>query len=257
MLRRPRHRIPTSRKPHPKGRPKPFSSAAPERRVVLNPNSVGAEDAGFIGRVGRFEGNGRTTPAQALQRRLFIIDESNDDVPGIRRILLADHTRSPSRCHLDQRITADLQGIMLAPREEVRERVTEWLLLLNRRDRRTAAIRPMTGMRLALPSPSVARVVGGRAVGIRSTVVLPLPPSTTLGVKRRASGGGAAAVLAKPPRLSGIGSPRSPAPVGQATQEPALFQGRNQAMDARLRLQVEGVLHLVERRGTPPSFILS
>ncbi len=40
---------------------------------------------------------------------------------------------------------------------------------------------------------------------------------------------------------------QGPGPVGQAAQEPALFQGHNQPVDAGLGLQVQGFLHLVER----------
>ncbi len=39
-----------------------------------------------------------------------------------------------------------------------------------------------------------------------------------------------------------------PRAVGQATQEPALLQSRYQPVDARLALQVERLLHLLERR---------
>src|SRR5437899_204844 len=40
-----------------------------------------------------------------------------------------------------------------------------------------------------------------------------------------------------------------PRPVGQAADEAALLECRDQAVDARLRSEVERVLHLVERRG--------
>ena len=38
-----------------------------------------------------------------------------------------------------------------------------------------------------------------------------------------------------------------PRPVRQSADEAALLQSHNQAMDARFRLEIQGLLHLVER----------
>ena len=94
-----------------------------------------------------------------------------------------------------------------------------------------AAMRPMTGTATGRPLSS------SDAVRTR-----PRLPSITLGVKPR----GAAAPHAVRDRFGQLDHLDGARPVGQAADEAALLQRRDQAVDAGFRAQVERILHLVE-----------
>ena len=94
-----------------------------------------------------------------------------------------------------------------------------------------AAMRPMTGTATGRP-----RVI----LGIGRT--RPRSPSITLGVKPR-DRRRPQPVADRIRQLDHLDGAR---PVGQAADEAALLQGRDQPVDARLGAQVEGVLHFVE-----------
>src|SRR5689334_4375174 len=66
-----------------------------------------------------------------------------------------------------------------------------------------------------------------------------------VGAESRALGGGKAGAM----RIRQFHDLERPGAVGHAAQEAALFEGQDQAMDARLGLQVEGVFHFLERGG--------
>ena len=85
---------------------------------------------------------------------------------------------------------------------------------------------------------------GDRALAIvspnrRGRRTLPSVPSMTLGVKPRR-------LLAPADQLRQLDHLDGAGAVGQAADEAALFQGRDQAVDAGFRAQIERVLHLVE-----------
>ena len=101
-----------------------------------------------------------------------------------------------------------------------------------------AAIRPMTGI------DDRPTVVLRPAAELRGALARARPPSTMLGVNRR--------WRRAPPAFSGIRTTsRARARFGQAADEAALLQGGDEAMDARLRLEVQRLLHLVEGRRHP------
>src|SRR5262249_9530788 len=52
--------------------------------ATLHLHPIGAEDAGFMRRVGGFECDLATALAQALERCLSVVDERHDDVAGLR-----------------------------------------------------------------------------------------------------------------------------------------------------------------------------
>ena len=97
-----------------------------------------------------------------------------------------------------------------------------------------AAMRPITGTATGRP-PSSSEAARTR----------PRLPSMTLGVKPRRPADAVADRLRQLDHLDGA------RPVGQAADEAALLQRRDQAVDAGLRAQIERVLHLVEGGRNP------
>src|SRR5712691_6155724 len=67
-------------------------SVAPEQadELALNAHAVGAEDARLVGGVRRLQRDRGALLAQALQRRLLLVDQRDDDVAGLRGVALAD-----------------------------------------------------------------------------------------------------------------------------------------------------------------------
>src|SRR4051794_13406210 len=55
--------------------------------LALNLDPVRSEHARLIGRIGGFERDRGTTPAQALQGRFFVVDQRHDDVARARHVL--------------------------------------------------------------------------------------------------------------------------------------------------------------------------
>src|SRR5829696_2082628 len=74
------------------------TSAATRRSVATNQadqlaldlDPVRAEHACLVGRVRGLERDRGAAPAEALQGRLLLVDEGDDDVAGVRDVLLAD-----------------------------------------------------------------------------------------------------------------------------------------------------------------------
>src|SRR3569623_1095981 len=77
---------------------------------ALNLDALGREDAGLIGWVGGFQGNGVAAAAQALERCLLVVDEGDNDLAGLRAVLLADqHGVAVKDAGLDHRVPAHLE----------------------------------------------------------------------------------------------------------------------------------------------------
>ena len=60
------------------------------RQAALDLDPVGSEDPCFVGCVGGFERDRRALLAQPLQRRLGIVDQSDDDLAGFGELLDRD-----------------------------------------------------------------------------------------------------------------------------------------------------------------------
>src|SRR5271170_3854105 len=74
--------------------PAASSVAADEAdHLPLHPDPVRAENPGLVGRIGGLERNRGAALAQSLEGRLLLIDQRDDDIAGLGRILLADDDR--------------------------------------------------------------------------------------------------------------------------------------------------------------------
>src|SRR5271156_5150938 len=89
-------------------------------QLALDAHSVGTEYARLIGGIGRFERDRGAAAPKALERRLLVVDQRDDNVAGLRGVLLAnDHGVVVVDARFDHRIPADLEREMLAPAEEI------------------------------------------------------------------------------------------------------------------------------------------
>lgn len=88
--------------------------------LALDTDAIRAENARFIGRVRGLERDRGATLAQPLQSRLLIVDEGNDNIAGLGRVLLANDDRiGLENTGLDHRIAAHLERIMFPKRQHI------------------------------------------------------------------------------------------------------------------------------------------
>ena len=138
--------IPTARLEHPapfpgrvsRGRCFRCGSVAPDKadQAALHLYAVGTEDAGLVGRVGGFQRDRRALAAEALQRRLFIVDQRHDDVARIGGLGIADdHRIAVEDAGVDHRIALHLERVMVAARQHFRWNRNRMRLVLDRLDR--------------------------------------------------------------------------------------------------------------------------
>src|SRR5208283_4119693 len=117
-------------------RPLPSIFAQQAHELALYAHPVRAEDARLIGGIGGLERDGGAALAQPLQRRLLLVDERDDDVAGLRLLLLADDDRvAVENARLDHRIATHLEREMLARVQEVRRQADRVAARLNGGDR--------------------------------------------------------------------------------------------------------------------------
>src|SRR5690606_19310097 len=84
-------------------------------QAALHLHPVGREDAGFVGRVGGFEGHRVAPAAQALEGGFLVVYQGDDDFAGGSRILLLDeHGIAIEDAGLDHRVTAHFEREVLA-----------------------------------------------------------------------------------------------------------------------------------------------
>src|SRR4051794_24905875 len=88
-------------------------SVAPEEpdELALDLHPVRTEDPGLVGGIGGFQSDRGAATPQALQRRLLVVDEGDDDVAGVGIVLAADEDGViVEDARLDHRIAADFEG---------------------------------------------------------------------------------------------------------------------------------------------------
>ncbi len=169
-----------------------------------------------------------------FKRRLLALDEGDDDVAVLGRVAAAhDHRVAVVDAGLDHRVALHLEREVLAVGEDVGRAGDVVGVVLDGGDRHAGRDAPHDRDRHR------ARVddVGGRKAEIAAPRLRALDDAWLEAA--------AALALAVAPfgQLQDLDGAR---PVRQAADEAALDEGGDQAVDARLRLEVEGVLHLVE-----------
>src|SRR5258708_1529708 len=65
-------------------------SAHQAHHFPLNADAIRPEDPRFIGRIGGLQRNRGAPFAQSLERRLLFVDQRDDDIARLSRVLLAD-----------------------------------------------------------------------------------------------------------------------------------------------------------------------
>jgi competence protein ComEC len=209
--------------------------------AALNLHLVSAVEPGAIGRVGGLQRDGAALAAQALERRLVVVDQRHDDVAVVRRLLPADHHDvAVVDAGLDHAVALDLEGIVLAGRgQHHRGHADRGGAVLQRLDRGAGGD--------AADQRYVARL-GGAGHGLHAEPGAGLLERVRLGQRpldhRRAEAAPAWVhvldIVGQAQDLDGAGA------VGQAADEAALLERGDQAVNAGFGAQAQGLLHLVE-----------
>ena len=93
-----------------------FAEEADE--AALDLDAIGREDAGFVGGVGGFEGDGVALAAEALEGGFFVIDEGHDDLAGRGGDLLFDDDGvAIENAGVDHGIAAHFERVVFAGAE--------------------------------------------------------------------------------------------------------------------------------------------
>src|SRR6266571_4564021 len=212
------------------------SSISPEQpdQLALNLHAIWRQDAHLVAGVGGLERDRGAAAAEALERRLLLVDQSDDDVAGVGGFGAADERDvAVEDAGVDHGIAAHFEREMIAGRKQVGRHVDGVAAVLDRLDRRAGgdAAHHRNGDRAA------ALVLG---IGAH-------PPEVALDdVRREAAAAPADAVgdrIRKPDHFDRARS------VGQPPDEAALLERGDQPVNAGFRAQVERVLHLVEGGG--------
>src|SRR5438132_12993201 len=99
----------------------PSKPAYQPHEPPLDVDLVGAEDAGLVVGVGGLQGDGGALLAQALEGRLLLLDQGDDDVAVLRRVAaLADDDVALVDAGIDHGIALDLEREMLASAHHLR-----------------------------------------------------------------------------------------------------------------------------------------
>ena len=184
--------------------------------------------------VGGLERDRGAAAAEALERRLLLVDQGDDDVAGVGDLGAAEQRDvAVEDAGIDHGIAAHFQREMIPGREQVGRHVDGVAAVLDRLDRRAGgdAAHDRNGDRAA------ALVLG---IGAH-------PPEVALddvgGEPAAAAGHPVGDRIRQPDHLDRA------RPVGQAPDEAALLERGDQPVNAGLRAQIERVLHLVEGGG--------
>ena len=108
---------------------------ADEPALHLDP--VRTENAGLIGRVGRFQGDRRALLAQPFQGHLLVVDQGHDDGAVLRRLAPQDdHGVAVIDAGIDHAVAGNLERIMIAVAKQGRRHVGELRMVAQCLDRR-------------------------------------------------------------------------------------------------------------------------
>ena len=203
----------------------------------LDAHAVRAEDPGFVRGVGRFQGNRVAPAAQTLQRGFLLVHQRHDDIAIGSVITLAnDDGVAFEDPGIDHGVALHLERIMLALGQQLRRDLDRGQAGLDRLHRHARGDPAHDGYSHGLRH--------SLAFGnLRHAAQAPLDhawrEATRAGGKPLRYGVGQA------DDFHGTGA------VGQAADKAALLQRRDQPMNPGLRLEIEGLLHLVERGWHP------
>src|SRR5262252_10648025 len=208
-----------------------IASEQPDQ-LALDAHAIGRQDSDFVGGIGWLERNRGAAAAEALERRLFFVDQRHHDIASIGPIgLLEERDIAVEYAGLDHAVAAHLEGEMLPGRKHVGGHVDDVAFGLDRLDRRAGSDAAHDRHRYGAPAfilrcgPHPAKIAldHARCESARTTCAD--------AVRNR---------LRQFDHLDGAGT------IGQPANEAALLERRDQAMDPGFRTQIERVLHLVE-----------
>src|ERR1043166_7242978 len=202
--------------------------------LALNLHPARRQDANLVGGVRGLERDRRTAPAEALERRLLLIDERDHDVAGVGALTAADeHQVTVEDAGLYHRVAAHFEGEVLAGRKQIGGNADRVAARLDRLDRRARGDATHDRHR----DGTAALVLG------RGTHAPEMALDHAWGEAARTAAHAVTDRVGKPHHFDRA------RPVGEAPDEATLLERSDQAVDARLRSEVQRVLHLVERWG--------
>ena len=124
--------------PQPTVAPVSVVAADEGHKAALDLNAVWTENAGLIGRVGRFKGDRSALAAQAFERGFFTIDQGDDDIARIGGFGAAqDDQIAFQDSGFDHRVAFDLEREVLFALGQVVGGRDVAIVLLDRRDGHT------------------------------------------------------------------------------------------------------------------------
>ncbi len=238
---------------------KPRSSAKRQRRrppvshsittdeaheATLDVDLIRPENARLVIGVRGLERDRRTLLAQALQGRLLALDEGHDNVAVLGRVAAAhDHGIAVVDAGLDHRVALHLEREVLAVGQQVGRAGDVVRMVLDGADRHAGGNATHDGHRdgagvddMRRRQAEVATLRSRTFDDARLEAAAPLRLTHACAV---------AGVLGQFQDLDGAGT------VGKAADEAALDQRGDEPMDAGFRLEIERILHLVERGRHP------
>src|SRR6266581_3507577 len=121
------------------------SSISPEQpdQLALNLHAIWRQDAHLVAGVGGLERDRGAAAAEALERRLLLVDQSDDDVAGVGRFGAADERDvAVEDAGVDHGIAAHFEREMIAGRKQVGRHVDGVAAVLDRLVRRETAAAP-------------------------------------------------------------------------------------------------------------------
>lgn len=217
-----------------------LSVAAQQRHhPALHLDAVRREDARLVTDIARLECNRIAAPADTLQRHFGFIHQGHNDLPGFRGFALADdHGVAVEDTGLDHRIAGDLECVMFAAAQHVNRHVDKAAGIAQRFDRQAGGD-PAIQRKL-----DRGRVVGRAHAGYPGGEVAAdhIRRERRRGIFARPFAPECRKILRQPQHL------QRPRPMPPAAEEAALFEGRNQPVNAGFRLQAQRILHLLEAR---------
>src|SRR4051812_32587354 len=212
-------------------------------QLALNPHPVRRQDADFIGGVGGLQRDRGAAAAEALQGSFLLVDQGDHDVAGLRRLVALDQRHvAVEDAGIHHGVATHFERVVLARAEHVRRHadgVAAGLQRLDRRARRDTAHHRYRYGAIAV----VLRTAAGRGTDLAEIAF-----DDARGEAATAVAAAAAGNFRQLDDLDGAGA------IGQATDEAALFQRRDQAVDAGLGAQIQRILHFVEGGGNAGLF---
>jgi len=215
--------------------------------LALHAHAVGAVEPCFVGGVGRFQRDGVPPPAQTLQRRFVVVDQRHDDLTRVGGIDFLDDDRvAVENARVDHGIAGNFERVMVASADDAAgHRHVSHLVLqrLDRRARRDAPDERHIDGTFAIAGGPARRAADPGVAG--NTRVAARVPDGAHALRLAAGGGGADRIGDIVGQLDDF---KRAGALFHAPEEAAFLQRRDQPVDAGFGLQVEGILHLVERR---------